>query len=237
MRLIQCENGHFYDAEKYGSCPHCGVAGRKNPQNGGFGQQPGNPQGNGGMGPMGGYQNMAGNSQDSQTVGFHMAPNGSFSQDGGAGGRMSPDQQEVNSNRTVPMMVWRRTSEQDREREEQATRQNVQPVVGWLVCVEGENYGKSFPLNGGRNFIGRSPEMDVCLAGDMTVSSHRHAVLIYEPKQREFFVQPGDTHELFYLNDKVVLESMHLNNRDKLTVGRSTLVFVAFCDETFGWDE
>lgn len=24
MKLVKCNNGHFYDGEKYGACPHCG---------------------------------------------------------------------------------------------------------------------------------------------------------------------------------------------------------------------
>ena len=27
MNLKKCENGHFYDADTYSSCPHCGVSG------------------------------------------------------------------------------------------------------------------------------------------------------------------------------------------------------------------
>lgn len=29
MNLVQCTNGHFYYAEKYRFCLHCGVASRK----------------------------------------------------------------------------------------------------------------------------------------------------------------------------------------------------------------
>ena len=34
----------------------------------------------------------------------------------------------------------------------------VEPVVGWLVCTEGEYKGESFKLKSGRNFIGRAAE-------------------------------------------------------------------------------
>lgn len=226
MRLTQCANGHFYDAEKYASCPHCNaVAGA--PKVGGYGQRMAGPQGNNGLEPTGAYGTVPGNTSDAATVGMRVGNNGP-----------APFySQETEGNKTVPMMVWRHSSEEERKKEAEESRRNVQPVVGWLVCVEGSNYGRSFPLYGGRNFIGRSQEMDVCLAGDMTVSSIRHAVLIYEPVQREFFVQPGDTRELFYLNEKAVLESKPIQNRDRLTVGKTTLVFVPFCDAAFGWED
>ena len=39
----------------------------------------------------------------------------------------------------------------------------VQPVVGWVVCIEGPNYGQDFRLVAGRNFLGRGQGMQVRL--------------------------------------------------------------------------
>lgn len=113
--------------------------------------------------------------------------------------------------------------------------QAVRPVAGWLVCTEGSVRGISFQLYAGRNYIGRAPSMDVCLEKDKSVSRERHAVVIYEPFKREFYVSPGDSHELFYLNGSVVLEHMELADRDELKIGETILRFVAFCDKEFGW--
>ena len=75
------------------------------------------------------------------------------------------------------------------------------------------------------------------LPGDLSISRIKHAVIIYEPRQRQFFAQPGDaSHELFYLNNQVVLSNMILKDRDVLTLGQTSLVFVPFCDERHGWD-
>ena len=115
--------------------------------------------------------------------------------------------------------------------------QGTRPVVGWLVCIEGSDYGKSFNLYGGKNFIGRAAEMDVCLANDVTVSRFKHATVIYEPKQRVFFAQPGESHELFYVNGSVVLVNTELKDRDVIAIGRSTFVFVPFCDQRYGWEK
>lgn len=53
------------------------------------------------------------------------------------------------------------------------------PVVGWLVCTEGVNKGTDYRLHQGRNFVGRSSEMDVCILGDNTVSRSSHAIVVY----------------------------------------------------------
>ena len=58
----------------------------------------------------------------------------------------------------------------------------MDPVVGWLVCLAGPDRGKDFRLHAEKNFIGRAPNMDVCVAGDETVSRERHAMVIFDPK-------------------------------------------------------
>lgn len=113
----------------------------------------------------------------------------------------------------------------------------TEPVVGWLVCTGGEYYGQSFLLKSGRNFIGRNPGMDIVLSGDLSVSRDRHAVVIYEPKAKIFIAQPGDSHELFYLNDKVVLNNEVLNPYDVLTIGNEKLLFIPLCGEKFCWED
>lgn len=113
----------------------------------------------------------------------------------------------------------------------------VEPVVGWLVCIRGEYYGDQFKLKSGRNFIGRGPDMDVVLSLDPKVSRNRHAIITYEPRGRRFFVQPGDARELFYLNDEVVLNNMQLQGNDVLTLGSTKLMFIPCCSERFSWED
>lgn len=112
-----------------------------------------------------------------------------------------------------------------------------EPVVGWLVCVEGELLGKAFELKNGKNFIGRSPNMDIVLQGDPNVSRDRHAIVTYEPKGRVFFAQPGESSELFYVDGQVVLMNVELHDRDVLEVGNTKLMFVPFCGPNFSWDD
>ncbi|MCC8104043.1 MAG: FHA domain-containing protein [Clostridiales bacterium] len=261
MKLTKCPNGHFYDEEKYQQCPHCngnvsGPGGAERSTDAFMGTQ-GTQQMGGGM--VGGYQggpsasdmdvtqrgpvaggNYGGNDSFA-TVGFTDA-NGNRPQWEGS---RTPSRDSLSSNddgKTVAYMAWNRetlSSDEDKTvggvQEIRSQTHLEQPIVGWLVCVEGNNYGKAFNLYCGKNFIGRSSEMDISL-DDKTVSRIKHAIIIYEPKERQYFAQPGDSHELFYRNETVVLSSTELCDRDALTIGKTKLIFVPFCDQRFGWE-
>lgn len=113
----------------------------------------------------------------------------------------------------------------------------TEPVVGWLVCTEGEYFGESFRLTSGKNFIGRASNMDIILGMDMSVSRDWHACVVYEPKSRTYFVQPGESGGLFYLNDEVVLSNMKMQAYDVLLIGSTRLMLVPCCCERFSWDD
>jgi hypothetical protein len=196
MNLLKCNNGHFYDADKYNSCPHCNSA------------------------------------NDSVTVA--MNPPGSYGDDMVTVAHKEPEENSV----TVP---GKRTSvtffEDNPTISIYGSKAGAEPVVGWLVCIEGSNFGQSFPLKTGRNFVGRSLSMDVVLDQDFSVSRERHAIFIYEPKEKIFFAQPGDSRELFYLNEKVVLSNEVISAYDVVQIGSTKLMFVPFCTEKFSWGD
>ena len=112
-----------------------------------------------------------------------------------------------------------------------------EPVVGWLVCIEGDHYGAGFELHAGRNMIGRGEDMDVALTGDMSVSRDRHAILIYEPRARYFVAQAGDSRGILYLNDEMVLTSAVMKDRDVISVGNERLMLVILCGPDFRWED
>lgn len=112
----------------------------------------------------------------------------------------------------------------------------VEPVVGWLVCIEGEYKGESFKLKSGRNFIGRAANMDVVLSADHSVSRFKHASVIYEPRGRQFIVATGESRELCYLNDEVVLSNMRMHAYDVLNLGNTSLMLIPCCSERFTWE-
>jgi hypothetical protein len=112
----------------------------------------------------------------------------------------------------------------------------VSPVVGWLVCIEGADRGRDYRLHGEKNFVGRAPAMDVCIAGDEAISREKHAAVSFEPKKRMFWLLPGESSGLVYLNEEVVNTPTQIKSRDVIEIGRTKLVFFPFCDEQFNWD-
>jgi hypothetical protein len=113
------------------------------------------------------------------------------------------------------------------------TSTGTRPVVGWLVCVEGPDRGRDFRLHAEKNFMGRDPSMDVCISQDSAISRQRHAAVIYDPKQMKFWLQPGDSEGLVYLNGNLVNTHTEVSAYDVVELGTSKLVLVPFANERY----
>ncbi|MCM1245125.1 MAG: FHA domain-containing protein [Roseburia sp.] len=109
------------------------------------------------------------------------------------------------------------------------------PCVGWLIAIGGVHIGQDFRLKVGKNFIGRDETMDVAMTGDKSVSRNRHAIVVYEPKQHLYLIQPGESSALVYCNDEVVLGPVKLKPYDIITIGEVNLLFLPLCGEQFNW--
>jgi hypothetical protein len=114
-------------------------------------------------------------------------------------------------------------------------RLGIDPVVGWLVCVEGADRGRDYRIRGGRNFIGRGDQMHISIGGDTAISRERHAILSYDPRHRVFRIAPGDSTGLTYVNGDAVEVPTQLSARDVVEVGQTRLVFMPFCGAEFDW--
>ena len=206
MTLVKCPNGHYNDSSRFGNnCPHCGMSGA------------------------------ASIGADQTTVPLNIPD---VPQPANAVTEPLTVSQPVVSqpaNVTVPIV-----SDDDRTLPVTADMldgmaEKPAPVVGWLVCTDGVNKGTDYRLHQGRNFIGRSPEMDVCILGDNTVSRSSHAIVVYDPRSNVYLAQPGSSKELFYVNDKLVLNPVELKTMDLLNIGDTKLMFVPLCGEQFHW--
>ena len=109
-------------------------------------------------------------------------------------------------------------------------------VTGWLVGLTGEDTGKDFRLHTGKNFIGRSINMDVVLADDKQVSREKHCSITYDPKSNKFFVS-GEHGNTIYLNGGMMEGIQEIRDGDILTVGMTELVFVPYCKEERPWEK
>ena len=110
------------------------------------------------------------------------------------------------------------------------------PVVGWLVVVDGHGKGRSIEIGIGANPIGREKGQKLCLDfGDQHISREKHAILVFDPRSSRFFLQSGDVRNLTYVNDELVLTPKELTGGETILVGETKLRFVALCGPQFGW--
>jgi hypothetical protein len=114
----------------------------------------------------------------------------------------------------------------------------IDPVVGWLVIIEGPGKGEALKLGYGMNSIGRSREDRVSLDfGDEEISRRNHAMVTFDPRGRKFYVQHGGGTNLTYLGDTPVLQPHELKGREIIGIGNTRLSFIPFCGETFDWQD
>lgn len=111
------------------------------------------------------------------------------------------------------------------------------PPAGWFVCVSGPGWGEIYPVKSGGNTIGRSQTNDIVLEGDDRVSREKHARVVYEPRNRVFYIEAGERSGLTYLNGENILHHATLSAYDRIEIGGGTYLFIPLCGEAFGWEE
>lgn len=114
---------------------------------------------------------------------------------------------------------------------------HIDPVVGWLVCIEGKERGRDYRIYSDRNFLGRSDAMRICIKGDDTISREKHSIINFDARHNRFYIAPGEGRGNTYVNDAPVLEAIELKAWDIIEVGETKLVFVPFCGENFEWNK
>lgn len=219
MNLKKCNNGHYFDGDKYPSCPHCGNHLETDDE------VTVNMENTGSMSIGKGIQERTETVQEPaarETAAAEAAPAMSLKRAVGVAAAPVAKPEVEDDSKTVSFY---------------GGTLGIEPVVGWLVCIDGNVKGKGFELKTGKNFIGRSGAMDIMLDGDSSVSRDRHAIVTYEPKSRKFIAQPGESRELFYLNDNVVLENIEMTQGDVLLIGKTLLKFMPFCGLDFTWEK
>lgn len=114
---------------------------------------------------------------------------------------------------------------------------SIEPVVGWLVIIDGPGKGNFVKLGFGMNSIGRSQDSRVILDfGDSEISRENHAQLTYDVKNKKFYIQHGGGSNLTYLGNSPVLQPFELTGHEIISIGDTKLCFVPFCGPNFNWD-
>ena len=271
MNLCRCENGHFYDKEKYATCPHCsGGSAEDNSLTAAFteditsavprgGVQSGDTESFDTADSLPVADRFADEStealyvdpfqQDSPTIPLNFSPTIPQEPDDDDHtigiyddffATSSPEQDYMgkkNQRFTSPVTSVNQFNQIHKvDRVNKANKVST-PCVGWLVALSGAYIGTDFRLKTGKNFIGRSAQMDVALTEDKSVSRDRHAIVVYEPKAHLYLVQPGESSSLVYRNDEVVLTPVKLQAYDIITVGDVNLLFIPLCGKQFNWSQ
>lgn len=209
MEMRKCIKGHYYDASINSSCPYCDSA-----------------QGEGVTVPMS-FSQGASSSDDSKTLPLGYT-------------QSAPVQQAAPA--PVPKPAMQPSFSQPVDDDDGKTvaiihhDMGIDPVVGWLVCIDGKEKGRDYRIHTDNNFVGRSERMDICIRGDETISRENHAIVSYDSVDKIFYFSPGDGRSIVRLNDKAIFQTAQLQAYDKLVIGKTSFLFIPLCGENFEWN-
>lgn len=209
QKIISCSKGHYYDANRYESCPYCS-SGSFSPTVDPFAEV---------------ADNSANYSEIARTADVGGTDNNENY------GNFGPTEIPQVRNRAAESMS--KTQFVDMSTPTGAPV----PVVGWLVAVEGPCRGTDYRIHTGYNYIGREAG-DICIHGDNTISAEKDANVTFVPQTRKFYIAHEQGKNVLLVNDTPVIGGgMEICNYDLITIGTTKLMFVGLCGEKFIWGE
>ena len=117
-------------------------------------------------------------------------------------------------------------------------RAPVEPVVGWVVVVQGPGRGSFKPVYVGMNSLGRDASQRVCLDfGDETISRQEHAFITYDDELRRYWVQNGGKANIVRLGNEALTTPHELKGNDMIRIGKTVLRFYPVCSADFSWTD
>ena len=225
MEIVRCSKGHFYDSEENATCPMCAAEAARNK----------NPIGNNVL-PDGIIGTSYFDDGNTPSPTLPVDPNG---------GKVQPYQptvsaglQDTQSNDNGGMGAFPKTMPLTPPTflsEEGAT--TFDPVVGWLVCIEGATKGTDYRIHSQNNYIGRSARMDISIPEDSHISAENSAIIAYDNEDRTFYFGPCSGRNIVRVNGKPALSVEKIEAYDVLTIGTTKLLFVPLCGDRFDWNE
>ena len=226
-RLVKCENGHFYDADKYAKCPNCsrGAGPKKDVvMEGGISTDLDDVKTV--------AMNIRGNIKSGRSVripkvsGRTVKPSNEIlakeeqrmrelqekikehKDSLGEQVTLAKESYEIDNDKTVAVHVF---------------ENGIEPVVGWLVCVNGEEKGRDYRLIRGRNRIGRDSDMDVTIRKDQKVTREEHCSVVYDEKSNLTFLVPGNG-TLTYYKGEMLRQPQQLCSGDAVEIGETKFI-------------
>ncbi len=224
MAIIRCPHGHFYDDNKYESCPVCSSAAAAGPRWTADEEK---------TVSLDWIQKA---DDEEQTV--RLTP-----EDRVGGGFSSPTRlRGPGAVSTAKYLTRPCASEQVPVRGGLDSEKTVSfhtmgekdLLAGWLVCTAGPSRGQDFKVYPGFNRIGRDWDADVCIQ-DPAIARANHCAVVYDAKSARFYLVPGKG-TLTWLQEKAVEQAVELAERTPFCFGKSTLELVAFCRGEHTWE-
>ena len=208
---ISCPRGHLYDSS-LPSCPFC------------------LPNSGQGVGPTVPF---------SSAQGGTLPPTGVVTPYQNVGSTMPITPQQGNPGPTIPVNNNSMQETQVAEnlvtqggKNSQPTR--IRPVVGWLVCVQGNDIGKDFRLHANFNPVGRGSNQDVCINDEFV--SREHFVVSYDMVNNRYFADMGQGKSFVYINGYPLGARTQLKKGDQIKVGNTLLVFIPLEQQDVKWN-
>ena len=229
MEIVRCSKGHFYDSEENATCPMCAAEAARNR----------NPLGNNILGDDILPTDYFGHTGDSYAVDNTPSPTLPVDPNGGkvqsyqptvSAGLQDPPIETVQPYKTTLPVI-----PVDGDGNEESAP--FDPVVGWLVCIEGATKGNDYRIHSQNNYIGRSARMDISIPGDPHISAENSAIIAYDNEDRTFYFGPGSGRNIVRVNGKPALSVEKIEAYDVLTIGTTKLLFVPLCGDRFDWNE
>ena len=232
MEIVRCSKGHFYDSEENATCPMCAAEAARNK----------NPLGNNILGDDILPTDYFGRTGDSYAVDNTPSPTMPVDPNSGKVQSYQPTVsaglQDTQSNDNGGMGAFPKTMPLTPPTflsEENAT--TFDPVVGWLVCIEGSTKGTDYRIHSQNNYIGRSAKMDISIPEDSHISAENSAIIAYDNEDRVFYFGPCSGRNIVRVNGKPALSVEKIEAYDVLTIGTTKLLFVPLCGDRFDWNE
>lgn len=219
-QIIKCEHGHYYDKDKYKTCPYCAAL-----------QQSSAAKGQGGLGTVpssDGRPWAMDDREDEPTMPFSaMKPNMTNISLAGPAQRREPvDGGSWDDEATTPLNLPHPGSNKQKYA-------GKAYVTGWIVGLCDDVRGRDFRLTVGMNWLGSS-KADIDLGKGHDIDETRHCAVVYDARGNQFLLFPGSG-AVTYLNGKVLEKEEILKAGDIITVGSLKFEFVPYCREGHVW--
>ncbi len=237
MAIKECPNGHHYNTDDYANCPYCTKEKSGKPFDWSNGADHGQSNIEGGW------------DRPTETIGTRTGSDvmGTGRRFEGSGGETEPLdsyrlQTHGDDSYREDMVTERIKSNDEDETRANWNRDeyNHQPVVGWLVCIEGPDKGKDFCLHGAKSAIGRREGSSVYLSDPKISRDGYPALIVYDNrKSHRFYLASGDasSRNNVELDGEMLLDQSIIQPYDEIRIEDTVLVFVPFCGEDFYWKE